>query len=185
MVMKWKDKREIFMLSTSHDNSFNDKGKPTVVEKYNQMKAFVDLSDQMAAYTPFVRKTTKWYIRLFFHLLTQTAVINAWFLYCKIKSTKSRLNDFKLEIVESLLEFGQADTTPITTSSTPKLEEVHNAKGHDRRRCGSCYENLCKTHGRTYASSNTKRVRTRCSNCQKYFCANCFVSKHNKCFQQQ
>ncbi|VDL83170.1 unnamed protein product, partial [Nippostrongylus brasiliensis] len=59
MVMKWKDKREIFMLSTSHDNSFNDKGKPTVVEKYNQMKAFVDLSDQMAAYTPFVRKTTK------------------------------------------------------------------------------------------------------------------------------
>ena len=68
-IIKWKDERDILMLSTFHDASTSDNGKPIVVEDYNQAKLFVDTSDQMASYTPFIRKTCKWYIRLFFHLL--------------------------------------------------------------------------------------------------------------------
>lgn len=76
-VLKWRDKKEIYMLSTKHDASCHPNGKPTVVADYNRMKGFVDPSNQMAAYSPFVRKTAKWYIRLFFHLITQTALFNA------------------------------------------------------------------------------------------------------------
>ena len=79
LVLKWQDKKDIHMMSTKHDASCHPNGKPLVVADYNMMKGFVDFSDQMAAYTPFVRKTTKWYIRLFFHLVTQTALVNAWF----------------------------------------------------------------------------------------------------------
>lgn len=69
MVLKWRNKRNLYMISTMHNGAVSENGKPKVVETYNKrkcfMKCFVDLSDQMAAYSPFLRKTTKWYIRVF------------------------------------------------------------------------------------------------------------------------
>lgn len=67
LVLKWRDKRDLFMISTTHDASIGQSMKPRVVEDYNKLMGYVDQSDQMAAYTPFVRKTTKWYISLFSH----------------------------------------------------------------------------------------------------------------------
>ncbi|KAK5980018.1 PiggyBac transposable element-derived protein 4 [Trichostrongylus colubriformis] len=40
LVMKWKDKREIFLLSTKHDGSLGSSGKPALVEDYNVLKGF-------------------------------------------------------------------------------------------------------------------------------------------------
>ncbi|VDL71409.1 unnamed protein product [Nippostrongylus brasiliensis] len=102
LVLKWKDKKDILMMSTKHDASFHQNGKPMVVVDYNKMKGFVDLSDQIAADTSFVRKRAKWYIRLFFHLLPQTALVNAWFLYCE-EVKKIRIDYFKELIVDDLL----------------------------------------------------------------------------------
>lgn len=76
------------MLSTMHTDAISETQKPEIIEKYNQIKTYVDISDQMYAYTSFVRKTTKWYLRLFFHLITQTALVNAWRLYCSAKRKK-------------------------------------------------------------------------------------------------
>ena len=84
-IMKWRSKRDVFMLTTFHNNERIDGVKPYMVDDYNQAKGYVDLSDQMAAYTPFVRKTSKWYLRLFMHLITQLALVNAWVLFCKVK----------------------------------------------------------------------------------------------------
>lgn len=81
------------MLSTKHDDSFGIR-KPLVIEDYNKAKTFVDLSDQMAAYTPFVRKTCKWYIRILFHIITQTIVVNALAFY-KTVVGPIKINDFK------------------------------------------------------------------------------------------
>ena len=64
--MKSRDKRDIFVISIKHDDSLSQNGKPNIVHDYNSGKMFVDISDQMASYTPFLRKTTKWYIRIFF-----------------------------------------------------------------------------------------------------------------------
>uniref|UniRef100_A0A7I4XYC1 DDE_Tnp_1_7 domain-containing protein n=1 Tax=Haemonchus contortus TaxID=6289 RepID=A0A7I4XYC1_HAECO len=90
LILKWRDRRIIHMLSTKHDARCQPDRKPAVVADYTMMKGFVDLSDQMAAYTPYLRKTSKWYIRLFYHLFTQTALVNAWFLYCeKVKKSRS------------------------------------------------------------------------------------------------
>lgn len=66
LALKWRDKRDVLMLSTVHDAAVNDEGKPLVVVDYNADKTFIDISDQMASYSPFIRKTTKWYLRIFY-----------------------------------------------------------------------------------------------------------------------
>ncbi|CAK1595465.1 unnamed protein product [Parnassius mnemosyne] len=78
--MKWKDKRDVYLLSTKHSIGFTrtykrDKEiiKPKIVKDYNSAKSAVDLSDQMIAYSTPLRKTVKWYRKLAVELLLNTA----------------------------------------------------------------------------------------------------------------
>uniref|UniRef100_A0A914D5G0 PiggyBac transposable element-derived protein domain-containing protein n=1 Tax=Acrobeloides nanus TaxID=290746 RepID=A0A914D5G0_9BILA len=113
-LMNWHDKRSVMMMSTCHGPDTNDKGKSTMVEDYNYSKLFVDNSDQMAAYYPFVVRTCSWYVRLFFHLITQTSLVNAYRLYCRSAQKISFLN-FKINIVEALLQPEPEVSTPKTS----------------------------------------------------------------------
>ena len=137
---------------------------------------FVDTSDQMAAYYPFVVRTCKWYVRLFFHMITQTASVNSYGLYCRhIK--KIPLLDFKMDLVEALL---REDNT--TRPTTPRhLEEMSGKKSRTARACHVCYKEKSAIGGREEARKNPKRVNTMCSRCQKYICVNCFAKKHKVC----
>ncbi|KAE9546596.1 hypothetical protein FO519_010192, partial [Halicephalobus sp. NKZ332] len=177
LLLKWKDKRDIFMLSTKHDGSWNNERKPLVVEDYNKMKGFVDLSDQMAAYTPFVRKTAKWYMRLFFHLVTQTALVNAWILYTQRNSIQ--FNDFKIDIARKLMDL-EENSSP-SQAKKRKLIERSDLKGNQRRYCRSCYRKLADQHGRTHAKTYARKSRTQCSVCQCFICLECFQTRHKSC----
>jgi len=96
MVLKWKDKRDILIISTKHsakmvvvhkkNYTYN---KPKVVTDYNKGKFAVDLSDQMIAYSTPHRKTLKWYIKLALELLLNTSISNEMVLY-KL-STKKKI----------------------------------------------------------------------------------------------
>lgn len=72
--MKWRDKRNANMLSTIHDVLIS---KTIVIQEYIEAQLFVETSDQMASYYLCICETNKWYIRLFYHLYTQTALANA------------------------------------------------------------------------------------------------------------
>lgn len=70
-ILKWKDKRDVLMLSTKHSagmatvhKKFYSCEKPKMVVDYNLGKSSVDLSDQMIAYSSPLRKTLKWYKKL-------------------------------------------------------------------------------------------------------------------------
>ena len=72
MIVRWRDKCDIFLISTKHSaemvqvrkkkNDICD--KPMVVVDHNRRKCAVDLSDQMIAYSTPHRRTLKWYIKL-------------------------------------------------------------------------------------------------------------------------
>lgn len=87
VVLKWKDKGDVRMLSTkhapvmiSHSNQEDDpnmpstsrtkrrksivKAKPLAIIEYNKGKAGIDLSDQMVSYGSTLRKGLKWYRKL-------------------------------------------------------------------------------------------------------------------------
>ena len=87
-LMKWKDKRDVLLLSTKHSvetTIVRKKGydivKPKLVIDYNEAKSSVDISDQMTSYIGPLRKTVKWYKKVAFELLLNTSVVNAWILY--------------------------------------------------------------------------------------------------------
>ncbi|KAL6417637.1 hypothetical protein ACFW04_011818 [Cataglyphis niger] len=80
-VLKWKDKRDVLMLSTKHSAEMTTiqkrnctKEKPRMVVEYNLGKSSVDLSDQMVAYCSPLRKTIKWYRKLAIELLLNTCI---------------------------------------------------------------------------------------------------------------
>ncbi|KAJ8947324.1 hypothetical protein NQ314_008626 [Rhamnusium bicolor] len=67
-ILKWRDKRDVLMLSTKHTDemvSVTKNGKevlkPKMVIDYNIGKTSIDISDQFASYDSALRKNIKWY----------------------------------------------------------------------------------------------------------------------------
>ena len=67
VVAKWRDKRDVTMLSTRHNITLVDTGKkknrnnetimkPKIIVDYNSGKAGIDLSDQLSSYSSPVGK---------------------------------------------------------------------------------------------------------------------------------
>ena len=54
--------------------------KPAVVNAYNHSMNGVDVADQLTVYYSFVRKTRKWWRKIFFYLL-EVSVVNSYLLY--------------------------------------------------------------------------------------------------------
>lgn len=190
VVLKWKDKRDVMMLSTKHDDTSATcmrKGKeivkPQVVVDYNKGKSYIDLSDQMAAYAPFLRRTTKWYKRLLFHLITATTIVNSLHLFQKINNKKMNINKFKEAVVLGLIE--TPDSLDPSRSSTSKgsvkqrcvLSEVAGQKRVTRKRCSKCYHTMSISHNAAYGRKNAKKVNTICVTCGVPMCIPCF-QKH-------
>jgi hypothetical protein len=90
-VFHWKDKRDVFMLSTIHDKSMQNVGrqnrttgdeivKPRCVIDYNKNIGGVYLCDSVLHAYPSMRKTIKWYKKVFFHII-DIALFNALVMY--------------------------------------------------------------------------------------------------------
>lgn len=76
MVMKWKDKRDIYMCSTKTTNGMVDvvkrntiSQKPETILMYNKGKGCIDLSDQKASYSNPLFRSMKWYRKVLTDIL--------------------------------------------------------------------------------------------------------------------
>jgi len=81
-VLKWRDKRNVTIVSTYHiadtqrvSNKGKETEKPLSVVDYNHNMGGVDLKDQLLhMYTVERKKMTKWYLKLFKRLLNSTVL---------------------------------------------------------------------------------------------------------------
>lgn len=91
LVLAWQDKRQVLMLSTYHDASTQtvqqrtksgpqDIQKPTVIVNYTKKMGAVDRADHYCASYGFMRKSLKWWRKMFFWLL-EVAVVNSYILF--------------------------------------------------------------------------------------------------------
>nr|CAI5831344.1 unnamed protein product [Callosobruchus analis] len=81
--------------------------KPDVVADYSTCKAFIDLSDQMKAYSSALRKGIKWYRKVAVEFFLGSAMVNAFILFKAVTGQKMTVTAFREEVALSLLNFPQ------------------------------------------------------------------------------
>ena len=166
LVIKFHEKRDVHMISTCHNATYSVLNKrdrrtgdpvikPTAVVDYCSNMGGVDLSDQMLQYYAALRRTVKWWRKLFFHLLN-LVVLNAYKLFLKYgKPPSNRAHQkFRAKLVSALME--SAIDAPVP-SATPRRrgEPVDRMQGqhfpmynipgkesakrkHPQRDCAAC-----------------------------------------------
>ncbi|CAG4960623.1 unnamed protein product [Colias eurytheme] len=149
-VMKWRDKREVLVLSTKHSTRFHTVtkrgkivSKPKIICDYNRAKGAVDLSDQMAAYsTPLhFRK------QLLEHLCQKLQEPEVLVRPRRIKHVLSK-RDGMVRVA--------------------------------RRTCRECYKEIASTMGSKIAKNKSQKVITYCEQCpsKPSLCLPCFNKLH-------
>ncbi|CAH2002165.1 unnamed protein product [Acanthoscelides obtectus] len=187
VIGKWKDKRDVPFLSTKHTLDIkatgkkNRKGeevkKPSAILEYNAGKDGIDVSDQMASYFSPLRKTIRWYHKLMFEILLNTAVINSLNIYKHFKKQNIQVGAFREMLIESLT---QVPSVPVNEDKHSLIStEERTADGRKKRkRCISCYEKKAREGGRIVGMKQAKLVSTKCGQCNIHLCFTCFTEKH-------
>ena len=198
MFLKWKDKRDVCVLSTNCSPSEPDvtitrRGvggaetrvqKPKVITDYNENMGGVDLSDQLRSYYPLARKSRKWY-RYIFWFLGDVAITNAYILsnLCR-RRPKDSLLEFKMQLAQQLIGgfVGRSDALHRQNfrRSLPAVE-AQNVRDHFSikivGRKKECVQ--CKRAGRKTPKGYAKETRDKCAQCDVPLCKLvCFAEYH-------
>ncbi|XP_046828836.1 piggyBac transposable element-derived protein 3-like [Vespa crabro] len=112
MIGKFKDKRDVLFISSEYKatlKEYENKYKRNILEPiafhyYSNYMNGIDCKDQMLSYYSCSRKTFKWYIKLWIHLV-ETLVFNSINLYKTYSPIIRKLsfNDYRLEILKNLI----------------------------------------------------------------------------------
>ncbi|XP_050064607.1 piggyBac transposable element-derived protein 4-like [Aphis gossypii] len=161
VVLKWKDKQDVLMLSTKHKNNTvvvnNKRGKqvvkPQMVIDYNKAKGSVDICDLRSSYHSPLRRSLKWYRKVMFEILLNTCLLNAMSLYTAVTSKKISVTQFRESIIHSLIK--KIEVQP--------SEEKHILINAQRGKCYICYKEMAEQGGRQHAQKITRRVQTKCT----------------------
>ena len=114
LALKWMDKREVHMLTTLHEpvmvkTGKNDREtgrktkKPLCIAQYNKNMGAVDQVDMQNSFSECLRKTIKWYKKLFFRLF-DIAVQNFYVMYKMKNQENLELSEFRLQLARGLIE---------------------------------------------------------------------------------
>ena len=129
--------------------------KPACVDDYNQSMNGVDRSDQYTVSYPFIRRTRKWWRKLFFYLV-EVSVVNSYILYKQVTRDSLSHLDFRRRLLESLAEeymqreelrhasVGRPRTRPVPTRLDKKLHLLAQRQG--RRDCVVCSDRSGSRH---------------------------------------
>lgn len=200
LAINWHDKRQVSMLTTLHHGHMVDTGKedyrtqerikkPDVVVDYNINMRLVDKSDCQLASLECVRKTSKWYHKLFYHII-DISMLNAYNMYLVKTGKRPKLREFSYNVVYQLLEKygtvapiarGRRQTVGpdrllgkdyITRHHLEYLPYTLQGGRRSQRRCHVCMNT--KKRGR-----ERKMVTTICKACDVPLCvAPCFMEFH-------
>lgn len=196
IVLKWKDKRDVLMISTTHDAEMVEierkngqkVKKPKMIVDYNHGKTPIDTSDQMASYSTSLRRTVKWYHKVAVEMIFGIALLNAQIIYNSLQEKKKSITDFKEDVVRDLLKKETTSTPLPSTSIPPTVAKRRSLQSHRfdkregqfnkvRKYCKGCYTKF--QEGLT-TKNKVKKVVTYCRDCEKEptYCLECFHNYH-------
>lgn len=89
-VLKWRDKRDVLMLSTCHGiesplvrSRRGEKIEPRAILDYNIAKKGIDIADQLASFYSPIRKSLSCYKKIAVDFIFRVAVVNVSSIYNK------------------------------------------------------------------------------------------------------
>nr|XP_033332812.1 piggyBac transposable element-derived protein 4-like isoform X2 [Megalopta genalis] len=188
-VLKWKDKRDVLVLSTKHscemENVTTKRGvccRPKILIEYNKGKTSVDLSDRMSAYSGPPSKTMKWYRKLALELFLNIAVANALIMFKDVTRRKMSITTFRKQLADALTRHSERET-PIRVDTRRNVHQLEKKEGKAhkvRKYCLECYRTNTEIYGRDLARKLTRRVVTFCNMCnsEPHLCLECFNKLH-------
>lgn len=196
IVMKWKDKKEVCMLSTIHDGHIVTEvrkgktvSKPNIVMDYNKTMGGVDRADQRLVYYPSIRKGQKKYYKKIFRHLLDLSILNSFVLYKKNSGTKDHI-DFRLSLIEKIIGiyhtqsqlashgkyFNSSISLRLTERHFPSYVPPTSCKTEPRRRCI-----VCSSKRNDDGKRVRKESRYMCKDCDVGLCIiPCFQIYHTK-----
>ena len=199
LCVRWKDKRDILMLTTKHNPDMREvrtrtgaKQKPSCNADYTKYMKGVDHSDQMISYAPLHRKSVKWWKKLSFHLLS-LVMVQAHCLYNKVQVSNRRKKmqfiPFVTAVCSALLE--KAIRCPMPAAPPAQvnrfegrhfMETIRGPTGRPlQRACHVCLTRM-KRQGIPYSvRRNTRKLtRKQCKSCKVSLCEDCFETYHTE-----
>ena len=193
LVLAWKSKRIVTFLSTNDVASLEmvttktrsggtiNILKPTVAINYTKRMRAVDRADQYAATYCFLRKSLKWWRKLFFWGM-EMCVIDAYIMY---KITKEKNNerplthlDFVKCLVDELVE-NSRHKTPSTPQ--PSTSFVNNRLNNQLRVIRSGTKKDCAVCSDRKTPGKRRETRTYCETCNRkpgLHIGDCFIKYH-------
>lgn len=189
MLLKWRDKRDVLLLSTIHSTNMMKKEKrdvvtmkPEVVLDYAEKMGDVNRNGGIiASYTLARKRLKKYYKKIFLHLI-DIICLNSYILYKKNNGKLNRLN-FLLECIERIVEeyaIQQTETsrvgrrnksakpTRLIGKHFPNFIPSTSSKANPMRRCAVCSKNGIRKESRYW-----------CSTCEVPLCVvSCFEKYH-------
>ena len=172
LCMKFRDKKDVHMLTTQHDESMvpapRGRGRPSVttaatkplcVMEYNSNMGSVDKQDQMLQPYSIARKTMKWYKKLTFHLL-HVALLNSYILFQK-SGGRSTFLSFQHDVAAKLLFHDSESKGAEKSEDLCRLTERHFPDTlkptltwtKPQARCRVCSKNGQRRDVKTYCPS--------------------------------
>jgi hypothetical protein len=202
LAFKWEEKKTVCMLSTIHRAQEVDTGvrnrtsgeaiyKPSAVVDYTKYMGGVDLADQLMQYYHFMRRSCKWYRKLWVHLFNMV-IMNCCILNNKFGKTKMCQATYREYLAKYLLRDAPVslfsrrhrNLQPIPMAHMGHWpEKIVDGNGKNtRRQCNQC----CVSKGKAQVLGIVavrKTSTVQCSLCKIALCIfPCFAIFHNQRF---
>lgn len=197
LAIKFFDKRPVHILSTVHENKIEasekiDRETGEVIKKhtatieYTKKMGSVDKSDMQISSLECARKSMKWYIKFFMHLL-DIAMLNSYVLFQMKTGKKPQMLDFRQRVINQIFEkFAEPKSSsrggrPSSQESPLRLTQRHfpepvpQTVGKGSRSQRQCH--VCKHTKKR--ESKRKDTRFYCKDCNVALCVYpCFMEYH-------
>ena len=181
IVLKWKDKKDVTILSSIHDAAFinttskrgRERIKPKAIADYNEHMGGVDLSENLLSHFSTARNRMKKFYRKIVRHLFDISVLNAFITYKNFGGKMKRI-DFIIALGEGIIE-KNAPNLPMPSTSGGRTARLN---AQPSRLIGRHFFNYCPP------VQNRERSVRNCAQCRKedkrkgtsYWCKECEVA---------
>ena len=151
LMIRLRDKKEIYFLSTIHNTAVSNTNKKNkdgeivrklkLVQDYNKNMGGVDRNDALISNYTSVRKSLKWTTKAAFHFI-EGDLLNAFILFNKANPGKIRFMHFKFNIIKSIISRSQPSAPsynlPHVGRHLLQLIPPTAAKSNPQKKCRMC-----------------------------------------------